>query len=209
MSNIDKRIKFFQRKIDKGIGLDLPDRDGWTYLESSFYIALARPHPKLEDARALLLLGVDPDPIKFNPERLQSRHSPLMMAARKGYYALCELLLKKGANVNFMTSCGNTPLLLASHHNHARTCMLLLDNGADPNQSLTFFGNNVDEMVAWPPLLWALYHHQEDLVNHLIKHNAKVTEQIRSKALEIISWQINGCEALSSAVNKAADNASS
>ena len=204
MSNdIGKHMKRFQRYMDKGWDIETPDWLGYTPLECAISRMNGRMHQAFEETIALILLGADIEPVKYDPNNLRDRESPLMEAAKRGRLTLCEQLIKRGATVNYMTSCGNSPLQLASYYDHPRTCFLLLKNGADPNQFLTERKLITGNMKTWPPLLLALYHNRETLVMHLIQRKAHVTEEIKAQAMQILEWKFEKCHRLSDCFSEA------
>eukprot|EP01125_Pyxidicula_operculata_P013453 TRINITY_DN4467_c0_g1_i1.p1 TRINITY_DN4467_c0_g1~~TRINITY_DN4467_c0_g1_i1.p1 ORF type:complete len:564 (+),score=136.35 TRINITY_DN4467_c0_g1_i1:56-1747(+) len=78
------------------------------------------------------------------------------------------ILLKKGAQVNFQNYSGETPLHNASWGGHDKTVTLLLENGADPNQQ-----NDHGET----PLHWAARSGSEKVIKILLKGGADATIQ--------------------------------
>jgi hypothetical protein len=66
-----------------------------------------------------------------------SGSSLLSIAARFGYVQILELLITRGADVNFVNCIDGfrTPILLAAGSNHLNCLKLLLDNGATPSSA--------------------------------------------------------------------------
>jgi ankyrin repeat protein len=60
-------------------------------------------------------------------------YTPLLLAAKDGYAAVMEPLIKGGADVNARTSNGTTPLMFAAASGHLDAVTTLLDHGADVN----------------------------------------------------------------------------
>lgn len=60
-------------------------------------------------------------------------YSAVMDAVWKGNTELTELLVKKGANLNFVSRDNQTALVLAVGEGKANLCKLLVENGADPD----------------------------------------------------------------------------
>src|SRR5262245_2755205 len=60
-------------------------------------------------------------------------YSPLLLAAKEGYAAVMEPLIKAGADVNARTSNGTTPLMFAAASGHTDAVTVLLDCGANVN----------------------------------------------------------------------------
>ena len=61
-------------------------------------------------------------------------YTPLMLAIDCGHFAIVELLVKAGADVNVVTPGENlTPLLIACKHGYGEMARLLIKNGAEIN----------------------------------------------------------------------------
>ncbi len=60
-------------------------------------------------------------------------YSPVMDAVWKSSPEIVELLIKLGANLNFVSNDGQTALILATGASNVRICEMLVKNGADPN----------------------------------------------------------------------------
>ena len=61
----------------------------------------------------------------------------LFRAAESGHTKTVELLLKKGADINVITSEGRTPLYVAAGNGHTETVKLLLEMGVDANAKIS------------------------------------------------------------------------
>lgn len=76
--------------------------------------------------------------------------SPLMMATTRGYLEIAELLIKHGANVNYVNSSDqNTPLIKAAERGHLDIIKLLLKNGANFRMENCLGRTAVEEAVAF------------------------------------------------------------
>ncbi|XP_042183036.1 ankyrin repeat and KH domain-containing protein 1-like isoform X3 [Oncorhynchus tshawytscha] len=60
-----------------------------------------------------------------------SRDTALTIAADKGHYKFCELLINRGAHIDVRNKKGNTPLWLAANGGHFDVVQLLVQAGAD------------------------------------------------------------------------------
>ncbi|KAJ7392340.1 Ankyrin repeat and KH domain-containing protein 1 [Desmophyllum pertusum] len=60
-----------------------------------------------------------------------SRDTALTIAADKGHYKFCDLLLSRGAMVDVKNKKGNSPLWLSANGGHLEVCQLLFSYGAD------------------------------------------------------------------------------
>lgn len=58
--------------------------------------------------------------------------SPLMVACRKGYSGVAELLVSRGASISRFTCRWGAAMSIASHWGHERLVSLLIRHGADP-----------------------------------------------------------------------------
>ena len=61
------------------------------------------------------------------------RETPLLLATEEGKDNVAQLLIARGANVNYNDSTGSTPLMRAAHSCNTATVQLLVDKGADVN----------------------------------------------------------------------------
>jgi len=143
-----------KRLLEKGVNVDLKDKDGDTLLIS----AIRRGH--LDVAKVLIDSGAD---LEYHEKR--NSWTPLIIAASWGYidivnkliehkadlnsqgqngdtamYVACEtkydvikLLLENGADPNISTKLGSTALMTAAFYNKPKTVKLLLDYGANPD----------------------------------------------------------------------------
>ena len=59
--------------------------------------------------------------------------TPLWIASKKGYYIICELLIKYRAAINKANKDLETPLCIAADNNHLSVCELLVKHGANAN----------------------------------------------------------------------------
>ncbi|GAB1301586.1 Ankyrin repeat and KH domain-containing 1 [Apodemus speciosus] len=80
-----------------------------------------------EVGRVLLDKGADVNA----PPVPSSRDTALTIAADKGHYKFCELLINRGAHIDVRNKKGNTPLWLASNGGHFDVVQLLVQASAD------------------------------------------------------------------------------
>jgi len=90
--------------------------------------------------------------------------TPLFMAAKAGYPAILELLLKAGAGANSTNARGTTPLMLAAASGSADSVRILLDQGADVNARESTWGETA--------LMFAAAVNRVDVVKLLIARGA-------------------------------------
>ncbi|XP_066483552.1 ankyrin repeat domain-containing protein 17 isoform X3 [Tiliqua scincoides] len=80
-----------------------------------------------EVGRVLLDKGADVNA----PPVPSSRDTALTIAADKGHYKFCELLISRGAHIDVRNKKGNTPLWLAANGGHLDVVQLLVQAAAD------------------------------------------------------------------------------
>ncbi|KAJ6017363.1 Pfs NACHT and ankyrin domain protein [Penicillium sp. IBT 35674x] len=92
-------------------------------------------------------------------------NTPMQLVTKRGYKAIAELLIDKGANVNAKDKCGRTPLLQVLMDENEELARLLIDNGANVNDS---------DDNGWSPLLWAVVGGNKEIARLLINKGANV-----------------------------------
>lgn len=68
-----------------------------------------------------------------------TNYTAMQTAAALGDHAMADLLISKGATVNFHGGHFGTPLQAAAYHGHGKIVIMLLDHGANPNSKGGFF----------------------------------------------------------------------
>ncbi len=99
---------------------DTYSNDGFTPL------SLAAFFNRTEIAKALIQKGADPNLSATNPSKVNALHA----AIAKENYALCQLFIQKGADVNAVQMKQVTALHSAVHRGNLNLAKLLVDNGA-------------------------------------------------------------------------------
>ncbi|CAL5058194.1 unnamed protein product [Urochloa decumbens] len=123
----------------------------------------------VDTVRYLLGHGADPDkPVGFGCTSIH-------IAVAEGKCEIVELLLSKGADVNFFSEIG-TPLHVAAMENQDAAMKILLDHGTDCNNEC---------FALLTPLLTALKARSLNCVKFLIKASADVTKGV-GKATPLI-----------------------
>ena len=115
-------IETLQKKLSAE-EIDSYSTDGFTLLGLASYFA------QVETVQFLLDKGADPNKAANNGMKV----TPLNSACASSNYAIAELLLKKGADVNAKQMRGITPLHSAAHNGNIKLAYLLLKHGADIN----------------------------------------------------------------------------
>uniref|UniRef100_A0A672UW21 Ankyrin repeat domain 17 n=1 Tax=Strigops habroptila TaxID=2489341 RepID=A0A672UW21_STRHB len=116
-----------------------------------------------EVGRVLLDKGADVNA----PPVPSSRDTALTIAADKGHYKFCELLISRGAHIDVRNKKGNTPLWLAANGGHLDVVQLLVQAGADvdaaDNRKITPLMAAFRKVQVWS------YHNVADR-NHIFKN---------------------------------------
>ena len=125
----------------------------------------------LEIVRLLLNAGID-----LHREDPKRRYNALMKAAEHNRLAVVELLVSKGAQVNYRNTFGVTPLMAAAQKGHAEIVEFLLSKKADVNAAT---------LIGYTALTYALDFDQPDIADMLLEAgaNVKVTDNRNRTAL--------------------------
>ncbi|WP_281986936.1 ankyrin repeat domain-containing protein [Aquimarina aggregata] len=99
-----------------------------TYSSDGFTpLSLAAFFNQTEIAKLLLKLGADPNISAINPSKVNALHS----AVAKENYDLCQLIIKKGVDVNATQMQNVTALHSAVHRGNFKLVKLLVENDAN------------------------------------------------------------------------------
>jgi hypothetical protein len=94
----------------------------------------------------------------------------LIVAALNGHFAICRLLLDKGAQLEAKDSDGWTPLHYAAWNGHVEFVRLICDHGADVEAR---------DNDGWTPIHWAAYNGHISVVKELIdERNAEINARM-------------------------------
>jgi ankyrin repeat protein len=111
----------------------------------------------------------------------------LQCAARCNHIQVAELLIAKGAEVNYANHesdeldkrCCRSPLMAAVHHGHDEMACLLISHGSEVNYS--------DRVTGWTPLMLAALNGHKTAVTILLKNGAdcNMVNKLDQTALDI------------------------
>ena len=119
-------LSTLKKLIDKGVNVNLPNRDGSTPL------MLAAGRGNAEAAQMLLRAGAD-----VNARQPGAMNSAIQYAAELGNGATVRTLLSAGAYVNQVDGSGWTPLMIAMLYGRPDVVEALLEGGANVNARST------------------------------------------------------------------------
>ena len=136
-------------------------------------IARLRDRPGLSAMAYALELGeiepikafLDSGAVKVNQGQGKDRMTPLMYAASRGNYELCEFLLERKARVLSKDKFKRTPLIMAVRNGHVKVASLLLQYGSDWNHP---------DSSSNTPLHYAAGFGWKECVDLLIAHGANI-----------------------------------
>src|SRR5690606_5107088 len=94
-----------------------------TNMSQSFLIACENGNRKIAE----LLLEQEVSEVNYADEK---GRTALHYAAHRGYRAICEALIAKGADINYEDHNGETPLFFATLQSQTQVINLLLNSGA-------------------------------------------------------------------------------
>jgi len=114
--------RFVRTLVKMGADIDATDEAGFSPL------TYAIQEKNVENARLLLRMGADPNPVPSG----EGRYSPLAMAAEKDLLPLVTTLIDKGADVDWQSHNGTTAVKYAAAAGSARSLRKLIRSGADP-----------------------------------------------------------------------------
>lgn len=104
-------------------GMDINERDS----AGTPFLCYAARNGKFDMVQWLLENGADIDAVSSD-----RGYSAVMDAVWKANVQIVELLVNKGANLNFVSRDGQTALILATGSENFQICRILAENGADP-----------------------------------------------------------------------------
>ncbi len=112
-----------------------------------------------------------------------NKASLLFIAAAKGYFEVCKILINKGAKLNLQAENGGTALMLASQQAHLEIVKLLIKKGAKLD---------VQGINGWTALMEASYQKNTNIVKILIVNGAKLDVQDNQSRTALIQAARDG-----------------
>ncbi len=140
---------------------------GFGALTTPQCLATAIIHRKTNVAEYLISSTV----VNVNTTVDSEGNTPLLLAVEHNLYDICELLINKGADVNYRSREGCTPLgnaILESRN--IEICRLLIEGGADVDAY-----TNVHGFTSATPLMWAARNGLRDICILLLEKGADIT----------------------------------
>ncbi len=111
---------------------------------------------RTDEVAALLARGMDPNTVDLNGD------PALVVAARQGYEATLDTLLRGGAKVNARSRVGDSAVMIAAIGGQLAIVKKQVARGADVNPT------------GWTPLIYAATGGRDEVVRYLIEVGAKV-----------------------------------
>jgi len=197
--------------IDAGAEIDENDGGGFSVI----YLATQNNH--IGTVRLLISKNADVD-----QANLLCNYTPLMIAAKKGYFTVIQMLLKAGCKFNKVDSNGDTALHIAVMWNQVEVVEELIDAGADVNlgnkkgetplsiasaknfelvELLVDAGANINQLDenGLSPIFQAVISNKYACVEFLLDCNAKINGLRDSKGSSLLSYAIvKGCREICS-----------
>ncbi|MBN1481543.1 TonB family protein [candidate division KSB1 bacterium] len=138
--------------INKGARLDFLTKLNYTPLMKA----------AAEGCTAIVQLLIDAK-VDINRAEPKKNHTALMKAVLFNHPEVVELLVSKGARVDFPDKFGNTPLMAAVQNGNFDIAEFLIDKGADVNAKT---------LIGYTPLLYALEFGQLEIAEILVENGA-------------------------------------
>ena len=131
------------------------------------------------EAVKTLLKTIDPDCVS----REQDPRTPLVLAARKGYFDIAKLLIDAGADVQYHAMGDETPLMAAAANGHLDIVTYLVEEGGSAHQKV--YGDGTALLVA------ARGGHLQ-VVTYLISQGVEVDKAVTGDGTPLICAVRNG-----------------
>ena len=91
-------------------------------------------------------------------KKFSNKMTLLHLSCSKNQISICEVLIKKGCNINALDGQSRIPLHIASSHGYHDLCILLLGNGSKIN---------IRDLYGYSPIILALKSHHFNLIQDL------------------------------------------
>ena len=98
-------------------------------------------------------------------EKDEINRSLLYIAAKNGFYDICQFLLQIGMDPNETQNSESTPLHAAAYYNHLEIVQLLIDYGAKVNLKNNFNNSALDEAY-YPKIKEILMNNNNDMITN-------------------------------------------
>ena len=125
----------------------------------------------LASVAALVEAGADIEELQRDPSRppfAKLRRTPLYHAAQKGFVAVAQYLVQRGANKETVMGNGGTALCVAAGEGHIAMAQKLIELGAIKNAAS--HGN-------WTPLIWASYSGRVAMGEYLLEQVCDIEQE--------------------------------
>ena len=152
-----------------------------TYEGSSALIeACSSKYYDVKFAKLLLEYGANVNDVQVDIDNEGKTRTPLMLASKTGKADLVELLIKKGADLNYQNKSKQSALSESIMVNEYKTVYLLLKNGADYNLPIDY---NEEQNKAYY-LVDELRFHLIDLDTEEYEYKMKIVDFLKSKGID-------------------------
>lgn len=158
-----------------------------TYEGSSALIeACISKHYDVKFAKLLLEYGANVNDVQIDIDKEGKTRTPLMLASKTGKTDLVELLIKKGADLNYQNKSKQSALSESIMVNEYEIVFLLLKNGADYNLPIDY---NKEQNKTYY-LVDELRFHLIDLDTEEYEYKMKIVDFLKSKGIDYKSVPI-------------------
>lgn len=152
-----------------------------TYEGSSALIeACSSKYYDVKFAKLLLEYGANVNDVQVDIDNEGKTRTPLMLASKTGKADLVELLIEKGADLNYQNKSKQSALSESIMVNEYKTVFLLLKNGADYNLPIDY---NEEQNKAYY-LVDELRFHLIDLDTEEYEYKMKIVDFLKSKGID-------------------------
>lgn len=162
------------------MNITLRKKDAMVMNKDEIYIQLEEAVKKNRLGEVAEMLLAYPD-IDLNDDRLFRIAPPLYIAAQKGFLEMCQLLVEKGAYVNFTKDRLFFPLWGAASGNHLPTAKFLCENGGDINAYETAIESALNIAASKGNM---------DIIRYFLDRGADINRLNINRLLSPLDWSI-------------------